>query len=158
MTDNGAGDPTSRDEASTIAIDVEQRSRGPRPQSSYIGTPERPLSWVRERPIERRQPPEEARFNTSFFDVPTGYTRCQLTPARPRPAAESYQTPDILSRTTTSRHDALLSSTAALHVRRPRLMQAVIHQYAILAVFKGIFHVSLIADTVDQAFQRTRPA
>ncbi|KAH6928175.1 hypothetical protein HPB50_012388 [Hyalomma asiaticum] len=32
MTDNGTGDPTSRDEASTIAVDVEQRSLGPRPQ------------------------------------------------------------------------------------------------------------------------------
>ncbi|KAH6920458.1 hypothetical protein HPB50_028554 [Hyalomma asiaticum] len=43
-------------------------------------TPEQPLSWARERPIERRQPPEEARFNTSFSAVPTSDTRCQLTP------------------------------------------------------------------------------
>ncbi|KAH6942924.1 hypothetical protein HPB50_011960 [Hyalomma asiaticum] len=28
--------------------------------------PEQPLSWARERPIERRQPPEEAWFNASF--------------------------------------------------------------------------------------------
>ncbi|KAH6921143.1 hypothetical protein HPB50_027874 [Hyalomma asiaticum] len=54
--------------------------------------PEQPLSWARERPIERRQPPEEARFNTGFSAVPTTDTRCQLTPPRPRPAAEPYQT------------------------------------------------------------------
>ncbi|KAH6943639.1 hypothetical protein HPB50_025023 [Hyalomma asiaticum] len=54
--------------------------------------PEQPLSWARERPIECRQPPEEARFNTSFSAVPTSNTRCQLTPPRPRPAAEPYQT------------------------------------------------------------------
>lgn len=54
--------------------------------------PEQPLSWARERPIERRQPPEEARFNASFSALPTRDTRYQLTPPRPRPAAEPYQT------------------------------------------------------------------
>ncbi|KAH6947848.1 hypothetical protein HPB50_021833 [Hyalomma asiaticum] len=115
--------------------------------------PEQPLSWARERPIEHRQPPEEARFNTSFSAVPTSDTRYQLTP--PRPGVEPYQTP----RRPQSNYYQVSRRASELYSRTPHAaIHAVIHLYATLAVFEGIFHVSVIALAADHAFRRTLPA